>query len=104
MNAYTAEQVKAEVMVDLDRLFAPWTVGRPPNWSCDSATKQTVAIGYWLEEKLSSICNDVDRRTQIWKFNRMSRTYDIWETATECINEAIAGTVEQNRKPHRRWG
>lgn len=34
----------------------------------------------------------------------MSRTYDIWETAAECINEAIEGSVEQNRVVHRRWG
>lgn len=104
MSLYTAEQVKTEVFADIDRLFAPWTIGRPSNWTCDVATKHIVSIGYWLEEKLAMICNDADRKTQVWKFNRMSRTYDMWEIAAECINEALENNIEQNRKPHRRWG
>jgi hypothetical protein len=80
-------------------------VGRSPNYTIDLATKHTIATGYWMDQELTRIgTNDADRRTQCWKFNRHSRTYDIFETAAECMNEALLGTVEQNRRGHRRWG
>lgn len=101
---FTSKMIRELVERDIERLFAHWLVGRSENYAVDSATKNIIAIGYWLDEQLSKICNDADRRTQCWKFNRMSRTYDIWETAAECINEAIEGSVEQNRVGHRRWG
>lgn len=102
---HTSESVKSAVIQDIDRLFAPWLVGRSERYVADSATKITVSIGYWLDEELRKISvTDEDRRTQCWKFNRLSRTYDVWEIAAECINQAIDGQVERNRKPHRRWG
>ena len=102
---YTAQRVKAAVEADIDRLFAPWLVGRSENYSCDSATKNLVSLGYWLEEELQRLgVNDADRRTQGWKYNRLSRTYDVWETAAECLNDVLDDKVEQNRRPHRRWG
>jgi len=102
---YTAADVQAAIETDLDRLLVPWMVGRSPNYTMDAATKHTVAIGYWLDEELRRLqCNDADRKTQCWKYNRLSRTYDIWETAAECLNDVLDGVVEQNRRPHRRWG
>jgi len=101
---YTAEQVRIAVEQDAERLFAPWMVGRPENYAVDAATKRVIATGYWLEEQLAKVCNDADRRTQCWKFNRLSRTYDTFEVAAEVMNEALDGNVEQNRRPHRRWG
>lgn len=102
---YAAKDIKATVEADIDRLLQPWLVGRSPNYTCDLATKHTVATGYFLEEELQRLgANDADRKTQCWKFNRLSRTYDIFETAAECLNDVLDGTVEQNRKPHRRWG
>lgn len=101
---YTPEMIRELVERDIERLFAPWFEGRSENYTVDSATKNIIAIGYWLDEQLSKICNDTDRRTQCLKFNRMSRTYDIWEIAAECINEALAGNVQQNRIAHKRWG
>jgi hypothetical protein len=102
---YTAASVNEAVLADIDRLFAPWMVGRSENYKTDVATKNIISIGYWMQEELVRIgASDDDRRTQCWKFNRMSRTYDMWETAAECMNEAVDGQVEQNRRPHRRWG
>jgi hypothetical protein len=101
---YTAEQVKGWVEEDLARLFAPWLVGRAETYVPDPATKQLVALGYWLREELSLVCNETDTRTQLSKFNRLSRTYDVWETAAECMNDVLDGKVEQGRRPHRRWG
>jgi len=104
-STYTAELIKQRVDADIDRLLAPWLMGRPPNYTMDSAAKYTVAVGYWLAEELTRIgCNEADRKTQCWKFNRHSRTWDIFDVAAECMNEAVEGRVEQNRKPHRRWG
>lgn len=102
---YTAESVKARVLDDIDRLFAPWAVGRPENWKPAPATKELVALGYFLDEELRTLgVSDDDRRTQVAKYNRLSRTYDVWETAAECLREAFDGTVAKERKPHRRWG
>jgi hypothetical protein len=99
----TPSQVQEEVLKNIDRLLVPWLVGRSETYTMDEATRNIVATGYWLEEQFKEISDD-DRRTQCWKFNRLSRTYDVWETAAECINEVLDGTVEKNRTPHRRWG
>lgn len=90
---------------DADRLFAHYASGRPKNWSCDQRTRDLMRTCKWLEEELRRVgCTQQDQKTQLWKFNRMSRTYDVFEVAAECINEAIAGTIEQGYRPHRRWG
>ena len=102
---YTATNVRQAVENNLDRLFAPWMVGRPDNYSPGPDTKLLVSLGYWLTEELTRIgANEADRRTQEWKYNRLSRTFDIWETAAECLNDVLEGRVEQNRVGHRRWG
>ena len=102
---YTAQLICERVVADLDRLLMPWMIGRSPNYTIDTATKHTIATGYWLAEELTRIgCSESDRKTQCWKFNRHSRTYDIFETAAECMNDVLNGTVEQNRRGHRRWG
>ena len=104
VERYTSQGIKQVVEENLDRLLEPWMVGRPTNYTMDVATKHTVALGYWLREELSKVCNEDDRRTQEWLFNRHSRTYDVWETAAEVMNQVLDGTVEQDRRPHRRWG
>jgi hypothetical protein len=102
---YTVANIKAAVEGDVDRLFAPYLVGRSPNYTPGPDLKIQVALGYWLDEELARICkNEADRRTQGWKYNRLSRSYDIWETAAECLNDVLEDKVEQNRIGHRRWG
>lgn len=103
---YTAESVRASVDAKREELFAPYAVGRPPNWKADVQTHNMVCIGNWLTAELTAIgASDDDRRTQQWKFNRESRsTYDLWQCAADIMNEALDGKVEKNRKPHRRWG
>jgi len=102
---YDVESIKREVEADVDRLFAPWTLNRPENWKPDPATKTLVALGYWLDEELRRICeSEDDRRTQLLKFNRFSRTYDVWETVVECLNDVVEHNVQQHRRGHRRWG
>lgn len=102
---YDAASVMSAVEADIDRLFEPWTSGRPARWSPDPATKRLVSLGYWLDAELVRLgCSDVNRRTQAAKYNRLSRTYDVWQSAAECLNDVLDGTVEQNRVPHRRWG
>lgn len=102
---YTAAGIKAAVDLDKERYFAPWLVGRSATYVADSNTVYTVATGYFLEEELQRLgVNDADRITQAWKYNRFSRTYDIFETAAECLNDVLDGTVEKNRIGHRRWG
>jgi hypothetical protein len=102
---YTAKDVRAATEADIDRLFAPWAVGRPEGWIPCEATKVLVALGYWLRDELVRLgANEADVRTQTWKFNRLSRTYDVWQSAADCLNDALDGVVEQNRRGHRRWG
>jgi len=105
MDRFEPGTVRAAVNADIDRLFAPWAAGRPPNWAPDPTTRNLVSLGYWLDEQLRALdCNEPDRKTQLAKFNRLSRTYDIWEVAAECLNDVLDGAVEQGRVPHRRWG
>lgn len=103
-STYTPLQVRTLVEAELERLLVPWMVGRQANYTMSHATKLTVATEYWIREQLESICNATDLKTQVMKFHRETRTHDIFEIAAECINEALQGTVEQNRKPHRKWG
>jgi hypothetical protein len=105
VERYDALFIKRDVLAKIDELFTPWSIGRPETWVPSPDTKNLIALGYWLDDELKKVCvDDADRRTQLLKFNRLSRTYDIWETAAECINDVIDGTVEKNHKSHRRWG
>lgn len=102
---YVAASIEATVVADVDRLFGPWLVGRPARYVASPATKSLVALGYWLDAELVRLgCNEPDRKTQLGKYNRMSRSYDVWQVAAECLNDVLDGIVEQNRAPHRRWG
>src|SRR5439155_1319333 len=104
MSRYTPKAVKTAVEEDIDRLFTPWALGRPEGWLPDPATKMLVSLGYWLKKELSKVFNEIDLRTPLQRYNRKSRTFDMFQVASDVINEALEGKVEQNRKPHRRWG
>jgi hypothetical protein len=106
MDRYTAKHVRGEVDKDRERLFAPYAEGRPKNWACDSRTKDMICIGNWLMEELVRLkVNDDDRRTQQHYFNRWCRSdHDLFDLAARTLNTVLDGKVEQNRKPHRRWG
>jgi hypothetical protein len=103
---YTSDSVRQAVEEKREELFAPYAIGRPVNWVCDSRTKDTVCIANWLALELTSIgVSDEDRRTQQWKFNRESRSdNDLFQCAADIMNEALDGKVEKNRIPHHRWG
>ena len=102
---WTAERVKEEVVRDRERLFAPYSSGRPAGWNCDPRTKDLACVEVWLREQLQIICDDTDRRTQQSYFNRWARSReDLFELAAETLNIVFDGNVEQGRIPHRRWG
>lgn len=101
---YKPDNIRDQVKDHIDELFAPWCVGRQEGWIPDPGTKDLIALGYWLRAELARICNEDDARTQLWKYNRLSRTYDIWNVAAECLNDVLNSNVEQNRIGHRRWG
>ena len=104
--AYDADTVTAQVAPQLDRLFAPWRVGRPDGWIPDPRTKELVCIGLWLREELTRLgLSDTDRKTQEGYYHRHSRSDEnLYELAAKVLNDAVAGDIPQNRKPHRRWG
>lgn len=106
---YRPEYIRAQVTSDLDRLLAPWLVGQSPNYVMSWDRRYGIATAYWLDEQLALMvaagwCSEDDRRTQMWKYNRQCRTYDLFEVAAEVMTEAFWGVVEQNRVGHRRWG
>ena len=103
---YTPESVQQAVEQDRDRLFAPYLVGRGPNWSCDLRTKDLIALGNWLAEELVRLgCNEDDRRTQQAFYNRWSRSdHDLWDLGARTLNAVLEGQVQQKRVPHHRWG
>lgn len=102
---YSAENVRAAVMADEERLFAAWSANRPEGWSVDPRTKATVCIGHWMREELAKLVGDEDRRIQLNAFNRHSRSDDdLYELAAQILNDAAEGKIDRDRKPHRRWG
>lgn len=105
MNQYTIHDIQLQIQNNIEVLISPWMTNRVEGYTLDSATKNLLALGFWLDAELHKLgCSDIDRRTQIAKYNRLSRTYDIWEIALECLNDVVCGKVEQGRKAHRRWG
>lgn len=104
-DRYTLEGIRSAVTADIDRLFAPWMVGRSENYVADRSTKNLISLSFWLDEELRRLgCNEADRKTQLRKYNRLSRSYDVWESAAECLNDVLEGNVEQGGRRHRRWG
>jgi len=103
---YTADGIRKAVEEKQEELFAPYAVGRPTNWIVDFRTKELVCIGNWLSAELTATCaTEDDRRTQQWKYNRLSRSDDdLYQCAADIMNEVLDGKVEQNRIPHHRWG
>jgi len=103
---YTAENVKAAVESNEEELFALYAQGRPEHWKCDTRTKELVCIGNWITAELIALgVSDVDRRTQQAKYHReMRSSYDLFQTASEVMNEVLDGKIEQNRIAHRKWG
>ena len=103
---YTAEEIRREVLNDFERLFSPYAVGRPDRWTPDPRTKEMLSIYYWLVEQLVLLgVSDDDRRTQQSFYNRWSRQdEDLFDLAARALNAVLDGNVQQNRKPHRRWG
>lgn len=104
--SYDSATVRAQVEGDIDRLFAPWALGRPENWKPDPTTKLVIALGYWLDAELRSLdIDDEGRKIQLLHFNRWSRSVDdLFGLAAETMNDAVAGRIDRDRKPHRRWG
>lgn len=103
---YTHQSVKEAVESQREALFASYAVGRSPTWSCDQRTKDLWCIGRWVNEELSRLnVDDRVRRVQIAEFHRYSRSdQDLWELAASIMNAAVEGTVDPNRRTHRRWG
>ena len=106
VTRYTAEAIKEDIEARRVELFASYAIGRSPNWTVDFRTKDLICISNWLLLELTKVgVSEVDRRTQQWKFNRESRAdSDLFQCAADIMNEALDGKVEQNRKPHHRWG
>lgn len=105
MTEYAESRVRELVSASQEELFARYAVGRPPNWSCDSRTRELVCVGNWLDDELKAQgVSDDDRRATLWSFNRRSRAaFELFQLAADIMNEVLAGTVD-NKPAHRRWG
>lgn len=103
---YSADAIEAWVTGESERLFAPWAVGRPEGWKCDSRTRDIVCISFWLMEELTAIgIDNKGRVTQQAQFNRYSRSDEnLWELAAQIMNDSVDGNIDRDRKTHRRWG
>jgi len=104
--SYTGPRIRELVESDRERLFASYAVGRPPNWTCDARTRDTVCLSVWLREELTRIgLDDLGRRTLEGEFNRYSRSdNDLFDLAADIMNKAVANDIDRDRRPHRRWG
>ena len=103
---YSPEMVREALEPHRERLFASYSANRPPGWSTDLRTKDMVCLGHWLTEELQRLeVSEVDRRTQQAFFNRWCRSdEDLFDLAARTLNAVLDGEVEQDRKPHHRWG
>lgn len=103
---YTAASVQGVIEAERTRLFASYAAGRSPNWSVDQRTKDTVCLNVWLREELTRLnIDESGRKAQENEFYRLARNEDnLFELAAAILNNAVAGNIDRNRKPHRRWG
>lgn len=107
---YTGHGIRAEVDKDRTRLFAEYSAGRMPTWSCDQATRDLVCTGKWLSEELVRLgVSGDDRRTQEHFYNRWTRgELDYFEVAALALNAVLESKVENYRattktREHRGW-
>ena len=105
-DLYTAEEIRNAIEHDRERLFAPWAVGRPENWSTDQRTKDVVCIGNWMcEEMIRKGLDDPGRRALLHEFNRYCRNdEDLFVLSASIMNDMLTGNIDRNRRMHRRWG
>lgn len=105
-DPYTAQEVKDAIEKDRERLFAPWALGRPEGWACDSRTRDLVCIGYWLDEQMMSMgLDDRGRIVLLGFYNRRGRSEeDLFALGAELMNDALKDNIDRDRRPHRRWG
>jgi len=103
---YNAEMIQRAVEEDMANLFNPWTLNRPENWKPDPATKAIISLGYFLDAELKCLLVEPeDRRTLLQKFNRISRSHDIWESAAECLNNVLDESIPKYESRRcKRWG
>lgn len=107
-KCYTRDQISTIALVEGDRLFHPWTVGRPVRWTIDHRSRWLIVIEYLMHEELKKLdIDDEGRKAQVDVFHRHSRMEserDPCELAARLLNDAIAGKIDRDRKPHKRWG
>lgn len=107
---YDGAGVRASIEADRARLFASYAEGRPPGWTVDQWTKDFVCLSIWLREELTRALGPDDvagRKAEENEFYRRSRgSYDpdLFELAASIMNDAVAGNIDRERLPHRRWG
>lgn len=105
VQPYTADNVKQRVAAEATRLFASYAVGRSSTWSCCSRTRDAVCLGRWIAEELERLGIDAaGRLVQQRRFDRMSASADdLWELASQLLNEAAIGLIPRDRRRCRRW-
>ena len=103
---YTPIDIKQWVFESHERLFSSYSVGRPANWNCDARTRELVSLSVWLNEEMQLLSlDDAGRKAQLYQFNRRSRSEEnLYDLAASIMNEVVEGTIDRDRKPHRRWG
>jgi hypothetical protein len=95
-KSWRSEDVEVSASGEAERLFAPWTVGRQPGWTCDPRTKNLVVLGLWLREELTAMgLSEADRKAQEWYFDRKSRAEDdLFALAALTLNNALEGKID----------
>lgn len=106
---YNREGVRAAIEADRERLFSSYATGRPATWVCDQWTKDFVCLSIWLREELLKVLGPDDvagRKAEENEFYRVSRRpgEDLFELAAAIMNDSVAGNIDRERTPHKRWG
>lgn len=103
---YTNEEIRLIIAHNSERLYKDYSSGRPEGWHADKRTHDMICLGVWLNEELTRLgVDDLGRITQIWQFNRRSRSEDdLFTIASEIMSQSIDDKIDRMRIPHRRWG
>jgi len=57
MNQYTIHDIQLQIQNNIEVLISPWMTNRAEGYTLDSATKNLLALGFWLDAELHKLQN-----------------------------------------------
>jgi len=102
-NRYTADSIRAKLIIKYDIYYQKLAVGQPINWKCDQQVKDNFVISNWMIDELRGLnAEETDRIDTLYFFNRKARAEeDLYEVATRAMNNYLDKKIERYRRIER---